>query len=957
MLDKQKKLNAIIDQREAVSDIVIDICGQYEKIFGNFYLFFAEYFKLCLEENILNHSFSLKINVEKVVINSIHEIVDEIAALSVRTLIFDIYELKETGMLSGDDKFARYDFYNELLKDREYIKRLFEKYSVLENLIEETIKKRIKLIDECLTRFDEDLDIIVDEFNLAFNILEKILISSGDTHNGGKKVVILEFDKQKIVYKPHSLSPEKMFNHLLDYINKKMQTQVPLKVLKCLNYDNYGWQEFVEYKPCNIKREIEDYYIRIGNYLALFYSLACDDLHYENIIASESHPYFIDLETLIKNNCVKPAEKVTLLELVAKEINTSVLGTMLLPCKTLFSIYDCDIGGISGSSDEKSQKWKIFKVVNQGTDEIQLVQVEDNIAGANNILRYEDKAVDTFYYLGHIQNGFSEMYEFIMRNKGEILDIIEHSDLETRQVMRATSVYAKFLEASTFPTYLKNYNEQLKLFNKLYKHLDYTKMLEKAKIDAEICALMSRDIPYFTQRIHEKDLICNDALIISDYYPKALVSQMNERLNSMCKEDLNKQLSIIRLSISTLKLDKNKIRFNQNKYKVKYFIDKVNSMECIYELGNQFKDHAIFSEDNLSCTWLTTTQLENDYNITCVNDKLYEGGGMLLFIAFLAHMENNEEYALLAQKGLTGYEELGYLKKVDNLSLFTGIGSLIYLYYTYYVLFEQEIYKEKLIKQVTRIKENLIKTDMELDIISGISGTIIVLLNIYKKLHEPVCLENAILLGDYLYEKLSGAGDSYLTGLSHGYSGFAWALIKLGSIVEDGKHISLGKKLIKIENSLYVSSKKNWKDKREEGSFASYWCHGSGGIGLARLKIQKILNDRQIYQEDINSCIEDLYKNGFQRGSSHNHSLCHGNFGNIDILLEIAQEYKDENLMEFIHRQVEIELKDISFNGFIAGVENNIDNNSFMLGLSGVGYTLLRVNHPQIPSILSMDVV
>lgn len=73
-------------------------------------------------------------------------------------------------------------------------------------------------------------------------------------------------------------------------------------------------------------------------------------------------------------------------------------------------------------------------------------------------------------------------------------------------------------------------------------------------------------------------------------------------------------------------------------------------------------------------------QLENDYNITCVNDKLYEGGGMLLFIAFLAYIENNEEYALLAQKGLAGYEALGYLKQVNNLSLFTGIGLLIYLY-------------------------------------------------------------------------------------------------------------------------------------------------------------------------------------------------------------------------------------------------------------------------------------
>jgi lantibiotic modifying enzyme len=93
----------------------------------------------------------------------------------------------------------------------------------------------------------------------------------------------------------------------------------------------------------------------------------------------------------------------------------------------------------------------------------------------------------------------------------------------------------------------------------------------------------------------------------------------------------------------------------------------------------------------------------------------------------------------------------------------------------------------------------------------------------------------------------------------------------------------LGEKILMKENNYYDNIEGNWKDLREENTYASYWCHGSGGIALARTKICNIQGNSH-YKEDIIKAVENIKRCGFQRSKIYNHSLCHGNFGNIDIL-------------------------------------------------------------------------
>jgi hypothetical protein len=61
------------------------------------------------------------------------------------------------------------------------------------------------------------------------------------------------------------------------------------------------------------------------------------------------------------------------------------------------------------------------------------------------------------------------------------------------------------------------------------------------------------------------------------------------------------------------------------------------------------------------------------------------------------------------------------------------------------------------------------------------------------------------------------------------------------------------------------------------------WCHGAPGIGLARLNSHQ--DDPQFETE-----IEAALHTTLNRGFGNNHSLCYGDLGNIELLLQASQK-------------------------------------------------------------------
>ena len=116
-----------------------------------------------------------------------------------------------------------------------------------------------------------------------------------------------------------------------------------------------------------------------------------------------------------------------------------------------------------------------------------------------------------------------------------------------------------------------------------------------------------------------------------------------------------------------------------------------------------------------------------------------------------------------------------------------------------------------------------ISGDIPLDIV-GEYLVLLFLLNLYKETKLDILNSVCCKLGNTLYQCLEKNGKyNYLTGLSHGYSGFTWALCYLGHITKDEKYTTLGKELLKRENKFFDLNTSNWKDLREgEGTLIQY---------------------------------------------------------------------------------------------------------------------------------------
>jgi lantibiotic modifying enzyme len=91
-------------------------------------------------------------------------------------------------------------------------------------------------------------------------------------------------------------------------------------------------------------------------------------------------------------------------------------------------------------------------------------------------------------------------------------------------------------------------------------------------------------------------------------------------------------------------------------------------------------------------------------------------------------------------------------------------------------------------------------------------------------------------------------------------------------------------------------------------------------------------------------------------GFGYNHSLCHGDLGNLELLLQASQTLNDPQWKTQVDRLAAIILESIEKHGWLCGVPLKVETPGLMNGLAGIGYGLLRLAEPtQVPSILVLE--
>jgi type 2 lantibiotic biosynthesis protein LanM len=345
----------------------------------------------------------------------------------------------------------------------------------------------------------------------------------------------------------------------------------------------------------------------------------------------------------------------------------------------------------------------------------------------------------------------------------------------------------------------------------------------------------------------------------------------------------------------------------------------------------------------------------------------YDGlPGVAFFFGYLAAIDPAGGHADLAAAVLTtvlhGTEEMGSDSR--SIGAFVGWGGVVYaLTHLGIVLDRPELVRraEELVDQITP----LIDQDEALDVIGGAAGAIGSLV----ALHHIAPSVRTVATIRRCGERLVGSaqpmptgigwpchGRSALLGFSHGAAGITWALLEAASLTGEPQFREAALNGLAYERSLFAPEHGNWPDLRAlhaqtaPPSFMHAWCHGAPGIGLGRLRLLRHLDDPTIRTE-----IEVALQSTLTAGFGYNHSLCHGDLGNLDLVLEAARTLDPERWCEPFNRVATTILDGITHHGPRCGNPLGVESPGFMTGLAGIGYQLLRLAEPaRVPSVLTL---
>ncbi|MFQ5541982.1 MAG: type 2 lanthipeptide synthetase LanM, partial [Candidatus Binatia bacterium] len=460
---------------------------------------------------------------------------------------------------SEDSARYYYDGFVECLLADGY-RRFFHRYCVLARLVGTLLTQWVEATSEFLHRLARDRPAIQTTFSDAGDLGQVISVLPGlsDPHEWSRSVMALQFAAgTKIIYKPRWVSLEWAFFEILAWCNEQA-LQPRFKLIKIIDRSTYGWVEYVEALPCRRAEEAGRYFERAGMLLCLLYILEGADFHAGNIIACGEHPVLIDLEALMHPRLVEEEGR----DHTHPQEANSVLRTGLLPGRAdevnEADYYATGLAGVAGEAMSiQGITWK-----NVNTDMMALVYEPQKTRTPVNLPVLDDCALSSSDYTDEIVAGFETMYRFLKEKRGSVVapdgpvSTLAHQPV--RFIFRATSIYQSILLRTQHPSVLRDGADQSIQLDMLSKPLlkGPAKHLLWPLLQEERQALERLDIPRFVACSDDDGLSTNAGGRIEHCFIKPSYNLVLDRLNQLCDEDLDRQLSLIRDSLSSRSADK-----------------------------------------------------------------------------------------------------------------------------------------------------------------------------------------------------------------------------------------------------------------------------------------------------------------------------------------------------------------------------------------------------------------
>jgi type 2 lantibiotic biosynthesis protein LanM len=735
--------------------------------------------------------------------------------------------------------------------------------------------------------------------------------------------------------------------------------------------------EFVHTEGCGSKEEVVRFYERQGQYLAMLYIMEATDFHFENLLACGEHPILLDLEALfhpwVRGIDVKQPD----IRMVSLAKARSVLRIGLLPRRTWArdDYTGMDLSGFGGAPGQLSDN--ILQWAGTGTDEMAAVMQPLRMPGAHNRPTINGAEVDVQQYAEPIVSGFSRMYELLRSHRDELLSndgpLEQFAQDEVRIVARATRGYGMLLSQSLHPDYLRDALDLDRLLDGLWAGVEDNAHLLHL-IQAERRDLLEDDIPIFTARPASKDLFTSTGDKIDGFFDKTGMALSREHVEGLSNEDHRRQVWFIGASMATLDLGADELKWARyqpiwpsSACSRKQLRPMLLEEAC--RIGDRLEELSL--QDGTHITWIGFAYVNKTWSLDALLEDLYGGSsGVILALAYLGSFGFGKytELALRALKTLRiRLEDTG--KHFHSIGAFNGWGGIIYILSHLGVLWNDPELFSYTHGLVDRLPE-LIEKDEALDLVGGCAGCIGGLLALYKVSPSDKVLAACVQCGERLLAKAqqmeTGVGwfsnlktTKPITGFAHGSAGIAWALFELAAQTGNEKYKTTALQAVVYENSRYSSEARNWTDNASALELGTQkaiapsmaWCYGAPGIGMARTAAMKH-SDHPIVRQDLERALQAT----ISHGPGSNHSLCHGDLGNLDFLLQASEATGSQELTQKVDELSNQIIASMKKYGWLCGVPLGVESPALMNGLAGICYGLLRLaDSDRVPSVLTLS--
>jgi type 2 lantibiotic biosynthesis protein LanM len=895
------------------------------------------------------------------------------------TMALELHVARLQGLLKGATPEERFQSFLERLRHHDHILALLQEYPVLARQLWLRLAHWAHFCLEFLQHLCADWEAIRTTFSPQTDpgLLVEVDGGVGDLHRGGRSVLIAQFTSGfQVIYKPKTLAVDGHFQELLTWLNERGD-HPPFRTLTLLNRGSYGWVEFIAAQTCPSTAEVRRFYQRQGGYLALLYTLEATDFHFENLIAAGEHPVLVDLEALFHpRGQNKTAAEADLL--AEQALTYSVQRVGLLPRRqgAAGAFEGIDLSGLGAERRQLSLKpvpyWE-----DAGKDEMRLSRKRMAMREGQHRPSLGGQEVNVLDYAEDITAGFTAIYRLLLKHRESLLaadgPLAHFAEDEVRAILRPTQAYALLLRESFHPDLLRSALDRDRFFDWLWVKLASRPELIQV-LQAEWEDLHNGDVPLFTTRPASRHIWTSRNERVADFFDESGVDLVRRRVQQMSDEDLARQLWFIRASLATLPGDTVPTPTpTAGLFPPRESADREQLVAAARTIGDRLE--ALALQGAREVTWIgLALGDERQGSLQPLGLDLYDGlPGVVLFLAYLGACTGEDRYTILAHGALATLRRQVERGQTFFTSLggFNGWGGVIYAYTHLGTLWRQPALlaeAEALVEQVGP----LIERDEHLDVSRGVAGYLGSLLSLYQCAPAAGTHAAMVRCGERLIARLRpmDQGSAWvtplpalqpLTGFAHGAAGMAWALLRLTALTGEERFRAAARAGIAYERGLFSPLEENWPDLRDlkalglpgtNGSprFLAGWCFGAAGIGLARLWTLPHLDDAATRSE-----IDTALQTTLARGFGANHSLCHGDLGNLELLVQASTTLAQPRWHAEVGRLSARILESIARFGWRCGNSLGVESPGLMTGLAGIGYGLLRLAVPeQVPAVLML---